>query len=601
MSARLDGLMQEKHERWFLIGITLVTALLLFPNLGDISLWTDEAETAVIGRNILTFGAPVMYDGRNLMTYYPPLYNDQYVEVVLPWLQYYVTAASFALFGMSTATARLPFALCGVLTVVLFYRLVRRLDPSRWVATTATLLAGTSIPFLLLMRQCRYYALTALFTVWLVSGYLDLIERRRGGVWQVIAAAALLFHSHYVVCLGMVAGLGIHWLLHHRTALPIKAVAGTAAGFLALTVPWVVYARFWQHSYVWFSPMKGFDYYAQYLLDLNEYVVPPLLWAVLGGLLIARPGWRVLHIVAAAAVWLATIRALPGAGVLTTVLIGVYLFLALRWARRQGGQASSCSLVVLLIGVVPLVLALLSPHQEFRYVVGLVPLCYLAVAWTLDHLRQTRPVLAGGCVAALMFTTLFTALPFRAVRLVVPSVEQVGGRLYDRGVWPITRWFPDRDRWVARLRLIDGAISRQTFSVSTLSDYLYELTHDYAGPIEGIVAYLRQHGQVDDTVKIDYGAVSLMFYTTMRMIPEDRLTDESVQADWVIIHQSNWLHVPSRFLEHLARSYERIVLPYPDLQWDNRPELRYHYFRVPHDEPRIVIYHRRRATVPDRM
>ena len=111
------ALMICQNDVWrsFLIGV--VSVIIVIPRLGDIYLWMDEAETAVLGKNILTYGYPRMYDGRNLMSYYPPLHNEDFVEVVLPWLQYYVSAASFGLLGIDTFTARLPFALLGILPV----------------------------------------------------------------------------------------------------------------------------------------------------------------------------------------------------------------------------------------------------------------------------------------------------------------------------------------------------------------------------------------------------------------------------------------------------------------------------------------------------
>ena len=36
-----------------------------------------------------------------------------------PWLQYYVAAASFAVFGESPWAARFPFALAGLATILL--------------------------------------------------------------------------------------------------------------------------------------------------------------------------------------------------------------------------------------------------------------------------------------------------------------------------------------------------------------------------------------------------------------------------------------------------------------------------------------------------
>jgi hypothetical protein len=49
-------------------GLLLVGALLIFPNLDDRYLWDDEAETALLAKNVLRFGVPVAWDGVSLIS-----------------------------------------------------------------------------------------------------------------------------------------------------------------------------------------------------------------------------------------------------------------------------------------------------------------------------------------------------------------------------------------------------------------------------------------------------------------------------------------------------------------------------------------------------
>ena len=51
-------------DPWLLLFLALGAALLL-ANLGNGCLWQDEAETAVLGKNILRFGYPRAFDGVN--------------------------------------------------------------------------------------------------------------------------------------------------------------------------------------------------------------------------------------------------------------------------------------------------------------------------------------------------------------------------------------------------------------------------------------------------------------------------------------------------------------------------------------------------------
>lgn len=110
---------------WLLLVAGLV---LLLTNLGNIYLWQDEAETALLSQRLGTYGLPLAFDGRNLVRQAPMdiQYTADYVWVYHPWLPFYWTALSFKLFGSTTFAARLPDALAGLGTVLLLYHSIRR-------------------------------------------------------------------------------------------------------------------------------------------------------------------------------------------------------------------------------------------------------------------------------------------------------------------------------------------------------------------------------------------------------------------------------------------------------------------------------------------
>ena len=78
-----------------LVGIIIVItgAILIFSNLSNRYLWEDEAETALLGRNILTFGIPKAFDGKTLISQEVGRdYDVNYVWRWTPWLDKYITA-----------------------------------------------------------------------------------------------------------------------------------------------------------------------------------------------------------------------------------------------------------------------------------------------------------------------------------------------------------------------------------------------------------------------------------------------------------------------------------------------------------------------------
>src|SRR5262245_57278657 len=87
---------------WPLIALIALGAVLIFTNLGRDHLWEDEGDTAVLAASVLKTGVPSAWDGVTFTeSDHGQRLNDELVMVSHPWLQYYVTAASFAVFGES--------------------------------------------------------------------------------------------------------------------------------------------------------------------------------------------------------------------------------------------------------------------------------------------------------------------------------------------------------------------------------------------------------------------------------------------------------------------------------------------------------------------
>ncbi|HOU23043.1 MAG TPA: glycosyltransferase family 39 protein, partial [Anaerolineae bacterium] len=151
----------QAHFAWVLVVAGLV---LLLTNLGNIYLWQDEAETALLSQRLGQYGLPLAFDGRNLIRQAPldVQYTADWVWVYHPWLPFLFTALSFALLGPTTFAARLPFALAGLATVLLLYDSVRRHLKDQRLAMLSSSLLLLCVPFLLHARQCKYFAFAAL-------------------------------------------------------------------------------------------------------------------------------------------------------------------------------------------------------------------------------------------------------------------------------------------------------------------------------------------------------------------------------------------------------------------------------------------------------
>ena len=489
-----------------LAGLAALAGFLLLSQLDEPYLWQDEAQTALIAQTILSGGIPLGSDGRNFFSQEEGAeYAEGYVWKWHTWLSFYVVAASYASLGTTALATRLPFALFGIATVLLGYWAARCLWRSRAAALASGGLLALSVPWLVLSRQGRWYAMAAFFALLGLHLYRGVGPGERRYSLGLFVSASLLFHTHYFYAATLLLTLLLHslWLERER----FQRIVLLSLAVTAVNAPWILWFTSIRYGEVYDRGSTSFstslEIAAHLLQDLVVYFLNPLF-----------------------------------------LLIPV-LIVGLRALRRQAlfslaPQAKSALALLLLFCLINVAaLALLAPGAYFRYLTPMVPAAFL---------------LAGGLLAGLAAYSRLAAL----------------------GVF---------GAWLA---------------LSPLPDFLHEITHDFDGPIEGIVRFLEKRGRPDDVVAISYGDMPLKFYTDLRVIGgltgED--LSEAAEADWIILREHAVARnrpVKQALRAHLeAGDYIAYRLRFADTAFENREDPRLHRFRTaPPSHPRVVVYGRR--------
>ena len=206
--------------------------------------------------------------------------------------------------------------------------------------------------------------------------------------------------------------------------------------------------------------------------------------------------------------------------------------------------------LALVVGFQAAFLLIVPDQRHMRYLIPILPLMLIGEAWWLAAWLHRNRLIGSGLIAAALFTNVLQSPHVR-----IP-----------------------------------------------LADFAYELTHPYVGPMEGVVAYLKQHARSDDVVKIPYDERTLMFYTGVRVERPSQFLQET-DPDWVVIRR-DW--IPPQFFEsdyfrRIQATYERIELNAPDILWQNREDPGSHHFRTVQGGPRVVIYHKRMTPTTGRV
>lgn len=484
---------RSKAIEFLIVGILLASSsVLILSNLGNVYLWQDEAQTALISETVLAHGIPLGHDTRNSFSQdYGKDYGKNGIWLWHPWLPFYVLAGFFAVFGVSTFMARLPFALFGIGTILLAYYFARDLWGSRRAGVLASVLLMLSAWFLILVRQCRYYSPDAFFVLLGLYAYVSLLQRKKCAGPAFGISAILLFHTHYVHYGILLAVVIIHSAVWHRNRL--KTVFVVSALTAIINLPWII----------WFSsmgriiraagldPLRISQFLTLYLTDAIRYVFPP----------------------------------------------AILLLLPLVWARHKRwivadtDVRSGMWLLVLFLVIHLLATTLTATQVYFRFLMPMIPVACLIMAAIMHSAMTVR----GGVIAVILVALTFC--------------------------WP-------------------------------MGGYLYEITHHYNGPNEGIARYLNAHARKDDVVAVLGEEMPLKFYTRLRIV--GGTTGEKISltdADWVVIREAG---ASMEFVKSQRKSsaYQAITLQCPETRVENRECPKFHRFRTPTNVRPVTIFRR---------
>ena len=250
----------SRRDLMILALIVLAGAVIRFWGLGAVGLHGDEKTMALPVMNLVIHGEPIMPSGM----FYPRAVA-----------QLYLMAGSVMAFGQSEWALRLPSALCGVLLIVLTWKVGARFLTPLW-----SLALAAAVAFLPNFIEDSQTARMYVFLVTCVAGYLALVFawERTGRVGYLAAAAVTIlvgiqfhtlaiFAAFLVLFPGLVRGdarlfwwgvvafvvivggfAAINWLIGHAYPQTVESDAGAVVnGPHAAVVPhlkrwWLVLA-----------------------------------------------------------------------------------------------------------------------------------------------------------------------------------------------------------------------------------------------------------------------------------------------------------------------------------------------------------------------
>lgn len=288
-----------KHKLILVAVLGILVYFAFFWRLDGALLWRDEATTANWGREMAMSNRliPTVWNGEQLLVQGSRGhdFNDKFQPAMQGWLQFYVSALSFKLFGINTFTARFLFTLIGVAGIALFFLIFRDLFGSQKLALLAAGLAMLSLPYLHYARQSRYYVLVMVLALALIYEFVKIFkdEAAAQSNWPFVRIGVygvLLFFSNYF-------SFGIFWVclllsifVIRKKAFTLRLLLTTAAVALLVTPALLtIHGSFIQRAGMTdFAYLSDYwDWFLQAFSRLNA-LFPVLIFLLLGAILAAR-------------------------------------------------------------------------------------------------------------------------------------------------------------------------------------------------------------------------------------------------------------------------------------------------------------------------
>jgi len=532
-----------------LLAVFIISATLLCWNLGARYLWEDEAYTAVSGQRMMSYGRPLAYDGRNLLSSdaYDPKETEKlptgdpaeairyYIQrgdfkadtawTAQPWGPFVVAGASLALFGHDTVPARLPFALAGALTAALLYAVVRRRLASPVTAVAAAALVLGNSFWVMHMRQCRYYALSSLFLLVTLEAYLRWSEGRRWGGPVFIGAAWVWFQMDYGSLWPVLGILGLHAVITRTRRLGEIVLVFTC--FCAVIAPFCFYYELAGRTK--YAAIQWSNVWSM-LFEVNQFQLP---------------------------------------------LVMVPVVLCLLWINRKDlPNTRSLSLVGLSLAIVSALtiwMALVGPFPYYRYIVPATTLSAIVVAYGIVELARLLP-------------------RAKDVRWLVPCAVAAATLFFsitNLPSWPGGLVFPEQHR----LKYYLSSVVKPEIRL-----LIGDLTDDgQDDPNRATVEFLRQRLKPGDEILCNYEDKPLMFYLPNRVrggVSCFRVTDAGDVRFAVYRQNLNFCHT-SIYLRELRKNRWRLfALNAPDIPYGNFPDPQFHHTLLPHGSLPLQVLER---------
>jgi len=543
--------MRNKSSNNYLIAILIISFLFIFLNLGNRTISGDESLTTVVSQTILENGYPsALYDNNQLIIAKEGAYANVFGKEVYawnPWMQEYITALSLKLFGMNEFMLRFPFALFGFLTIILFYFFAKKLTNNNEISLLSTLILATSVPFLLHIRQVRWYPLVMFFSLALLYSYLMLLKKEKNALLYFTLSSIFLFHSNFFIFVSLFLGLAMHFIFFFKEENKkdkikiMRSVIIPLLVVLLFTAPWFYLTQMSKATY----------------LKLN-------LMASIVNLLIS--------------IYYIFIYMFP------FIFLCAIPFVLKKTDKLKDIKKSYLLIFIVIITYLIILSLKIDALPGMRSLIFLMPLFSLLSGIIIYGIKEKRKLIAYLLLILLILTNFLHIFPF----------------IFFKGIAlnTMNSFYGADSPSYNKLSLYE----KQNFINNTLKtryfffDHIYEITHNYESSDKLIVDYMKKEGNKNDTFIASSSQNTILIYTAMERTDFNASNFDKDKIDWIIIRgfkvrgdkEEKFVDLVNEKIN--LSNYENITINSLEERWADAPDPANHRFNTDKSGT-ITIYH----------
>jgi len=547
----------NKNKLIFLLILLLIASLLRLYNLDRNEIWGDEAEVIILTKNLLRFGVPMGKVDNIYLTEsgagigYGIKPNS--VWVYHSWAQYYLLGLTAFFIGFSEFSARLPFVIFGILSLIFLYLLAKELYGER-VALYSLFLSSFSISLINYTRQVRYYTLEVFGLLCFFYFFIKAVNGNELKNWIFSSLSFIfLFHANYGFSFPALITAIFYYLFHSGREITIIQKMLNKNFFIWISIsflliaPWFLYAQPWKVAYSR-GIGGGISKNTIFYLTKTLFERTPLPLVFIGFILIFKNFKRDLFLIS----WLITYLSFP---------------LLINYTSPRGLLLFYPGLIILVALTLKEISDFLSSKSRRRF--------------NYNYLTYLLLILIS-------FTSIFNL-----------QFYKVSGDENLNKIWSMNKCYSlvKFNIPVSYKNFNSIEVSYEPFK-SEFFQYLISLREDFYGPMRVTADFLKENVDKDDIVVYNSGTFPMAYYTGFKVYyPHlDYYTKEfflniTKEKNLWFVYRRYW-GIPNGYKELVKdwiKNCKEYSIDAPDLIFSNNPD--FPIYDVPEDLEKIKVYY----------